>query len=97
VENEERAKMIKDVQKIVRFCPHCGYESDKPFDGVDWNGGDWDCESCKETVEGYVLSMSTDEDEDISVSESGNSGCIWGTLGIIVIAVVVALSMYFLN
>ena len=62
MDEEERLEIMKEAQKYIRFCPHCGYESDKEFDGVDTNGGDWVCTNCKEQVEAYILSDRFDEE-----------------------------------
>ena len=29
MDEEERLELMKEAQIYIRFCPHCGYESDK--------------------------------------------------------------------
>ena len=85
MEEKERLEVIKKAQKNIRFCPHCGYESDKPFDGVDVSGGDWDCESCKEKVEAYILKDTEEEElEDGQESNGKVVGLIDNILAMII-------------
>ncbi|WP_188006844.1 hypothetical protein GGGNBK_21530 [Sporosarcina sp. ANT_H38] len=47
---------INNVEKLIKYCPHCGSKADKEFVGLLSNGGAWTCEDCEEEVEAYVLS-----------------------------------------
>lgn len=81
----ESAEDLESAQKLIRFCPLCGYESTKEFSDHMDNGGDWVCENCNEFVEAYVLSTDDEEEED---ADEGGSGC--GLLFTVLVIVVIA-------
>jgi hypothetical protein len=47
---------MEQANKLIKFCPYCGHESEKNFIATLSNGGAWYCEGCEEEVEAYVLS-----------------------------------------
>ena len=47
---------VEKVKELIKYCPHCGYKSDKDFTATLSNGGVWECFNCDIEVEAYVLS-----------------------------------------